>query len=113
MLKYGTFSVFFIFIAQAALSQDAQSLGLPALSSSLNDNGEMQYSLSLQVLALMTAITLIPSLILGMSSFTRIIIVLSILAGFGDAADSAQPSFDSNSAVSVILYYGTHFEPYL
>ena len=79
MLKYGIFSVFFIFIAQAALSQDPQSLGLPALSSSLNDNGEMQYSLSLQVLALMTAITLIPSLILGMSSFTRIIIVLSIL----------------------------------
>jgi flagellar biosynthetic protein FliP len=79
MLKYGIFSVFFIFIAQAALSQDAQSLGLPALTSSLNDNGEMQYSLSLQVLALMTAITLIPSLILGMSSFTRIIIVLSIL----------------------------------
>ena len=62
-----------------AVSQDTQSLGLPALSSSLNDNGEMQYSLSLQVLALMTAITLIPSLILGMSSFTRIIIVLSIL----------------------------------
>jgi len=79
MLKYGIFSVFFIFIAQAALSQDAQSLGLPALTSSLNDNGEMQYSLSLQVLVLMTAITLIPSLILGMSSFTRIIIVLSIL----------------------------------
>ena len=37
------------------------------------------YSLSLQVLALMTAVTLLPSLVLGMTSFTRIIIVLSIL----------------------------------
>jgi len=53
--------------------------GLPALTSTEFGNGTTSYSLSLQVLALMTALTLLPSLVLGMTSFTRIIIVLSIL----------------------------------
>lgn len=38
-----------------------------------------RYSLSLQILAWMTALTVLPSIVLGMSAFTRIIIVLSIL----------------------------------
>ena len=38
-----------------------------------------QYSLSLQLLALMTTLTLLPSLLLMMTSFVRIIIVMSIL----------------------------------
>ena len=47
----------------------------------MNGNGETAttYSLSLQILALMTALTILPSLVLGMTSFTRVIIVLSIL----------------------------------
>ena len=53
--------------------------GLPALTSKEYGDGSTSYSLSLQVLALMTALTLLPSLVLGMTSFTRIIIVLSIL----------------------------------
>ena len=53
--------------------------GLPALTSTEYGNGSTSYSLSLQILALMTALTLLPSLVLGMTSFTRIIIVLSIL----------------------------------
>ena len=40
---------------------------------------ETQYSLSLQLLALMTTLTLLPSLLLMMTSFVRIIIVMSIL----------------------------------
>ena len=53
--------------------------GFPALNISDNGQGETQYSLSLQILALMTGITILPSLVLGMTSFTRVIIVLSIL----------------------------------
>ena len=53
--------------------------GLPALQVSQGADGAQEYSLSLQVLALMTAITLLPSLLLGATAFTRIIIVLSIL----------------------------------
>ena len=50
--------------------------GMPALTSINNQDGSTSYSLSLQVLALMTALTMLPSLVLGMTSFTRIIIVL-------------------------------------
>jgi len=73
-------SVLFITLTPSILfAQDIGVLGLPALEASPSTDGGTQYSLSLQVLALMTAITVVPSIILGMTSFTRIIIVLSIL----------------------------------
>ena len=61
----------------SAMAQDAT--GLPALNMITQPDGTTTYSLSLQILALMTAVSLLPSLVLGMTSFTRIIIVLSIL----------------------------------
>ena len=73
-------SVLFITLTPSILfAQDIGVLGLPAIEASPSTDGGTQYSLSLQVLALMTAITVVPSIILGMTSFTRIIIVLSIL----------------------------------
>jgi len=43
-----------------------------------NDSGS-EYGISLQILVLMTVLTLIPSMVILMTSFTRIIIVLSLL----------------------------------
>tara|TARA_B100000700_G_scaffold266568_1_gene305745 strand:- start:172 stop:957 length:786 start_codon:yes stop_codon:yes gene_type:complete len=63
--------------AQELISNVAK--GLPALNISEDGNGSTEYSLSLQILALMTGLTVLPSLVLGMTSFTRVIIVLSIL----------------------------------
>ena len=61
-------------------SASAQELGgFPAINMTTGADGSTTYSLSLQILALMTGISLLPSLVLGMTSFTRIIIVLSIL----------------------------------
>lgn len=80
MFKKSVLSILVITLTPSILlAQDIGVLGLPALEASPSIDGGTQYSLSLQVLALMTAITVIPSLILGMTSFTRIIIVLSIL----------------------------------
>ena len=64
--------------AQSALETSLS--GLPVLNV-VNGDGDAgtTYSLSLQILALMTALTVLPSLVLGMTSFTRVIIVLSIL----------------------------------
>ena len=42
-------------------------------------DGGTAYSVSLQLLLVMTALTLLPSLLLAATSFTRVIIVLSIL----------------------------------
>ena len=53
--------------------------GLPALTVTNNASGGQSYSINLQVLLFMTALTLLPGLIMAMTSFTRIIIVLSIL----------------------------------
>ena len=41
--------------------------------------GGQQYSLTLQILLLMTAVTLLPGIVLMMTAFTRIVIVLAIL----------------------------------
>jgi len=66
-------------LPNVSYSQDLSALGLPALTTATGVNGETTYSLSLQILLLMTALTVLPSLVLGMTAFTRIIIVLSIL----------------------------------
>ena len=63
--------------AQNGLSNFAE--GLPAFKIQSNGDAGTTYSLSLQILALMTGLTLLPSIVLGATSFTRIIIVLSIL----------------------------------
>ena len=61
-----------------ALPAHAQQ-GLEALQVTTGANGTQTYSLSLQILILMTALTVLPSILLAMTAFTRIIIVLAIL----------------------------------
>ncbi len=53
--------------------------GIPAFTLSSSNGDEQTWSLSLQALALMTALTLLPAFLLMMTSFTRIVIVLGIL----------------------------------
>ena len=62
-----------------SLDASAQSVGIPALSVQGVDGQEQTYTVTLEILALMTVLTLLPALLLMMTSFTRIIIVLSIL----------------------------------
>jgi flagellar biosynthetic protein FliP len=57
----------------------AQAGGLPALTSTPGPAGSQTYTLSIQTLLTITALTFIPAALLMMSSFTRIIIVLSLL----------------------------------
>ncbi len=53
--------------------------GLPALQLTSNPDGSQQYSVTLQVLILMTMLSFLPAILIMMTSFTRIIIVFSIL----------------------------------
>ena len=57
----------------------AQTGGLPALTSTPAPGGGQTYTLSIQTLLTITALTFIPAALLMMTSFTRIIIVLSLL----------------------------------
>ncbi len=52
---------------------------LPAVAIKTAADGGQSYSLTFQVLILMTVLTFLPAMLLAMTSFTRIIIVLSIL----------------------------------
>ncbi len=67
-----------LFFLPATLSF-AQVGGLPAITSSPAAGGGTTYSLTIQTLLLMTALTFIPAVVLMMTGFTRIIIVLSLL----------------------------------
>lgn len=53
--------------------------GLDALTATPTADGGQTYSLSIQILFLMTALTLLPGALLMMTSFARIVIVLAIL----------------------------------
>ena len=64
-----------LFVAAPAFAQQ----GLNAMSVTTAADGTQTYTLTLQVLLLMTALTVLPSILLAMTSFTRIIIVLAIL----------------------------------
>lgn len=52
---------------------------LPAVTLGVDSQGTETYSVSLQILAAMTALTLLPAGLLMMTAFTRIVIVLAIL----------------------------------
>ncbi|WP_347330241.1 flagellar type III secretion system pore protein FliP [Marinimicrobium locisalis] len=53
--------------------------GLPALTVTTQPDGSEEYTVTLQILAIMTALTFLPAILLMMTSFTRIIIVFAIL----------------------------------
>ena len=55
-------------VGSSTFAQDLSAFGLPAVTSVEELNGETTYSLSLQILILMTALTVLPSLVLGMTA---------------------------------------------
>ncbi len=67
-----------LLIVLSSMAQAAPD-GLPAVTITPTEGGGETWSLSLQILALMTAMTLLPSALLMMTAFTRIIIVLALL----------------------------------
>jgi flagellar biosynthesis protein FliP len=72
-----------LFVGMAALApaitSAADIAGLPAVTVQTAAGGGQTYSLTIQVLLLMTAVTMLPAILLMMTAFTRIVIVLGIL----------------------------------
>ncbi len=66
-------------IVIAAAPGLALAQALPALTATPAAGGGQTYSLSIQTLLLLTSLTFLPAILLMMTSFTRIIIVLSLL----------------------------------
>ncbi|MCL1057846.1 flagellar type III secretion system pore protein FliP [Shewanella gelidimarina] len=78
MIKW---SMLFVGLALSLLSPTALAATgiLPAVTVSTGADGSTQYSVTMQILLLMTALSFIPAAVIMLTSFTRIIVVLSIL----------------------------------
>lgn len=57
----------------------AAQLSVPAITINNLPSGAQSYSINLQIIAFMTLLSVLPGLLLALTSFTRIMIVLSIL----------------------------------
>lgn len=67
-------------IVLAAISAHANAAAdLSAITVTAQPDGSQKYSVTLQILAVMTALTLLPSFVIMMTAFTRIIVVFAIL----------------------------------
>ena len=53
--------------------------GFDAITMTTNEQGGQTYTVTIQILALMTMLTVLPALLLSMTAFTRLVIVLSLL----------------------------------
>jgi len=73
------FRILFVLLVLLSPAVLADNTGLSALQITTNPDGSQEYSVTLQVLAMMTALSFLPAALIMMTSFTRIIIVLAIL----------------------------------
>ncbi len=62
-----------------SVNETRSGAGIPAFTMIANPDGSEDYSVNLQVLALMTMLGFLPAMVILMTSFTRIVIVMSIL----------------------------------
>ncbi|NTS76385.1 flagellar type III secretion system pore protein FliP [Catenovulum sp. SM1970] len=78
MIRYLLVALLAIFslFAEPVFAADG---GITAFTLKENADGEKEYTIRLQVLAIMTMLSFIPALVIMMTSFTRIVIVLGIL----------------------------------
>jgi len=72
---------FFMLLSAAMLLLPcwASAQGLPGITSTPGPGGAQTWSLSVQMLVLITSLSFLPALLLSMTSFTRILIVLGLL----------------------------------
>jgi flagellar biosynthesis protein FliP len=68
-----------IALAFLLLETPVYAAGIEAVTVTTTKQGGQTYSVTIQILALMTLLTVLPALLLTMTSFTRIMIVLSLL----------------------------------
>lgn len=68
-----------LLVAIPAQAFDLGEISIPVFSMEPGENGSQEYSVTLQILFLMTMFTFIPALLMMMTAFTRILIVFSIL----------------------------------
>ena len=79
MKKTSLFFILFISLFSLSFGAFAEDLSLSALKLTTNADGSQEYSVTLQILIFMTALSFIPAAVIMMTSFTRIVVVMAIL----------------------------------
>jgi len=96
--------------------------GIDAVTVTPGADGEQTYTLSLQILLMMTALSMLPAALILMTSFTRIVIVLSILRQALGTAQTPSNQILIGLALFLTLFimgpvlsevYETALKPYL
>lgn len=72
-------SATFIVVLAMLMPEFAFGQTIPLVTSSAMPNGDTEYALGIQILMVMTLLTLLPAMLITMTAFTRILIVLAIL----------------------------------
>ncbi len=73
-----SYRAFLLLVVFSSMPVSAQT-GVPLINVVQDAAGGSEYSLSVEILILMTVLTLLPSIVIMMTSFVRIIIVMSLL----------------------------------
>lgn len=68
-----------VFLCLVLASSFAGAQTIPLVTSTPMPNGNTEYALGIQILMVMTVLTLLPAMLITMTAFTRILIVLAIL----------------------------------
>ena len=76
-MKYFSACLILIFFSMSSWAEG--EFGIPALTFEPQANGTGRYTVTIQILAIMSTLTILPTLLIMMTSFTRIIVVFSIL----------------------------------
>ena len=111
----------FIALTLLPLAAGAQAQ-IPLLTVEPAADGASNYSVSMQVLILMTALSLLPAALLAMTSFTRIVVVLAILRQALGTAQTPSNQIILGLALFLSLFimgpvleqaYNTGLKPYM
>lgn len=74
------FSIVFVFIFSLNASFGETNIGLPDINVTVSsENGDVQVANSIQILLMLTVLSLAPSILMMMTCFTRIIIILGFI----------------------------------
>jgi flagellar biosynthetic protein FliP len=79
MKKIASLLILVISLIGMSFGASAEDLSLSALKLTTNPDGTQEYSVTLQILIFMTALSFIPAAVIMMTSFTRIVVVMAIL----------------------------------
>ncbi|MEY8199064.1 MAG: flagellar type III secretion system pore protein FliP [Colwellia sp.] len=79
MKRISLFTIIVLSLLSMSFGAFAEDLSLSALKLTTNPDGSQEYSVNLQILIFMTALSFIPAVVIMMTSFTRIVVVMSIL----------------------------------